>query len=176
MKKGICFVVAILAFSSAMLAQTATPPVKMGLWQTTNVGTVSGIQIPPDVAARLQAMGRPLPTMGQPHTSVVQSCLTPESWKKMFADMQQDHDCTFTHQQQSSTGLSADMACKSDRGRSTGHVDMSFVSSEKMHGKAHIEVITERQPNPIVMDMHFDSVYQGADCQGVTPGDAKVIH
>lgn len=183
MQKLICFAVAILAFPATMPAQTSAmsapsvPPIKMGLWQSTSTITMTGFQIPPDIAARLQAMGRPLPT-GQPHTTIIQSCLTSEKWQKMFTDMQQDKDCEFTNQHQSSSGMSADLKCKPSSGNraSSGHIEANFLSSEKVNGKVHIVTITDRQPQPIVIDMHFESLYQGADCQGIFPDSPKIVH
>jgi hypothetical protein len=138
--------------------------------------TMTGMQIPPDVAARLKAMGRPVPT-GQPHTTVSQSCVTREKWKDMFSHMQRNHDCQFTNEHQTSTSMSADMTCKSPDGKysSTGHIDVRFTSAEKMSGKVHAETIMQSQPQPIVMDMSFESAYQGADCQGISPDSPKVI-
>lgn len=175
-KKGLCFAVVMLVLSGVTPAQTSTPPVKMGLWQTTNISTMTGFQIPPEVAARLQAMGKKLPT-GQPQTTVTQSCLTTEKWQKMFTDMQQNRNCQLSNQHQTSAGFSADMACRSTDGRhnSTGHIQVNFVSEEKMQGKVHVEVISESQPKPIVMDMSFDSAYHGDDCKGVSPDLAKTV-
>lgn len=39
----------------------ATPPVKMGLWESTIVSKIGGLTIPPEVAERLEAMGKPVP-------------------------------------------------------------------------------------------------------------------
>jgi hypothetical protein len=166
----------MVLFPGSAFAQASAPPVKMGLWQTTNTVTMSGIQIPPDVAARLQAMGRPLP-MEQPTTQILQSCLTPEKWKNMFSDMQRNSNCEFTNLHQRSDNLSVDMACKSPDGRSSsmGHIEASFPTAEKMHGKAHIETRMQSQAQPIVVEMSFDSAYQGSDCQGVSPSSAKMI-
>jgi hypothetical protein len=176
MRKRMLFSITILGFLGAALAQTSEPPVKMGLWQTKMTNTMTGMQIPPDVAARLKAMGRPVPT-GQPHTTVSQSCLTREKWKDMFSHMQRNHDCQFTNEHQTSTSMSADMTCKSPDGKysSTGHIDVRFTSAEKMSGKVHAETIMQSQPQPIVMDMSFESAYQGADCQGISPDSPKVI-
>lgn len=176
MRKQIFAVAGMLAISGAALAQVSAPPVKMGLWQTTNTVTMSGIRIPPDVAARLKAMGRPLP-MEQPTTHVLQSCLTPEKWKNMFSDMQRNGNCEFTNLHQTSDSLSVDMTCNSPDGRSStmGHIEASFTTAEKMHGKAHIETQMQSQPQTIVMDMSFDSAYQGSDCQGISPDSAKMI-
>ena len=176
MQKRMLLSIALLGFLGAALAQISAPPVKMGLWQTKVTSTMAGFQIPPDVAARLSAMGRPVPG-GEPQTVVSQSCLTPEKWKDMFSHMQRNHDCQFTNEHQSSSGMSADMACKSPDGQfsSKGHIDTKFTSSEKMTGKVHMESISRSQPQPIVMDMSFESAYQGADCQGIAPGSPKII-
>jgi hypothetical protein len=54
-------------------------------------------------------------------------------------------------------------------------MQMAFLTPEKMHGTMHIEVISSRQPKPIVMDMTIDSLYQGSDCKGVSPDTPKLI-
>ncbi len=179
MRNHICTVGAVLVFLGTTLAawsQNSAPPIKMGQWQTTNIATINGFQLPPDVAARLKAMGKPVP-FGQPQTTVVQSCVTREKWENMFSDMQRDRDCRFTNRHQTSAGMSADLACKSADGQhsSTGHIEMSFQGAEKIHGKAHIETVESSQPRPIVIDMNFDGVYQGPDCHGVSPDSAKII-
>ncbi|HZC42568.1 MAG TPA: DUF3617 domain-containing protein [Acidobacteriaceae bacterium] len=176
-KHQIFFLVAILGFPGAALAQTIeAPPIKMGLWQTTTTSTMSGMQIPPDVAARMKAMGRSLPT-GQPRTTVTQSCATPEKWKEMFQHLQRQGNCALTNEHLTSSSLTADVSCKSgdERYNSTGNVDIHFESDEKIHGKVHVETNVQSQPQPIVSDMSFESAYQGADCQGVSPDAAKVI-
>ena len=175
MKKEFCLAVVMLALPGVTLGQTSKPPVKMGLWRTTNTSTMTGFPIPPGLAARLQAMGRSAPA-GQSHTTVMQSCLTPEKWLKMFSDVQQSNECQFNNQHQTSTGFSADMTCKSSNGRhtSTGHIEVNFVSAVKMQGKVHAEVASESQP--VVMDTTFDSIYRGDDCRGISPDSAKIVH
>ena len=177
MRKEIYLAVAVLAGSMKVGAQdTPTPPaVKMGLWQNTATNTMTGLQLPPDVVAKLQAMGRPVPGSA-PRTIVTQSCVTPETWQKSFTDMQQNKNCQFTNVHQSATGMSGDMVCTTSDGSSKGHLDAKFASQEKMNGKMHMEITTARQSQPIVMDVTFDSVYQGADCKGVSPDSPKVIH
>ncbi len=70
------------------------------------------------------------------------------------------------------------MVCKSDNGKhsSKGHIEVNYQSPEKVHGKVHIETIDSSQPHPIVIDSHFEGVYQGSDCHGISPDAAKVIH
>jgi hypothetical protein len=177
MKKTLFFVAAVLAGSIAVGAQdTIVPPaIKMGLWQNTSTSTMTGLQIPPDVAAKMQAMGRPVPGAA-PTTTVTQSCLTPEKWQRSFANSQQNKDCQFTNLHQSATGMSGDMACTTSGGASKGHMEATFASQEKVNGKVHFEIVSARQPQPIVMDMTFEGVYQGADCKGISPDSPKVVH
>lgn len=72
--------------------------------------------------------------------------------------------------------MSGDMACTSADGTSKGHMEATFASAEKMNGKMHMEVTTSRQSQPLVVDATFASVYQGADCKGISPDAAKVVH
>jgi hypothetical protein len=136
MKSALCLAMAVLAGSVAVVAQDALAPpaVKMGLWQNTATNTMTGIQLPPDVLAKLQAMGRPAPG-GTPTTTVTQSCLTPEKWQKSFGNMQQNKDCQFTNVHQSASGMSGDMACTTQGGVSKGHIEATFESQEKVNGK-----------------------------------------
>ena len=158
----------------AAAAQTGKPPVKMGLWKTNSVMTTSGFEVPPDVAARMKAMGR---SFGEPHTVNTLSCLTEEKWKKIFDPAQHDQKCQFTNQQQSSSGMSADMTCESGGGArtSTGRMAMTFDSTEKMHGKFHMEVNSQSQPHPILIDNSFTGEYQGSDCKGISPDEPKLL-
>ncbi|MES2221895.1 MAG: DUF3617 domain-containing protein [Acidobacteriota bacterium] len=176
-KQEIFFLAAILGFMGVAVAQTVEPPpIKMGLWQTTLTSTMTGFQVPPEVAARMKAMGRSMP-MGQPHTTVTQSCATPENWKDMFRNMRRQDKCDLSNEHLTSSSLTADISCKSEDERMTskGHVDIHFVSDEAIEGKVHVETIMASQPQPIVSDMNFNSAYQGADCHGVSPHSAKVI-
>jgi hypothetical protein len=182
MKREICLVLAVLAGSAAVTAQdvpgrvaVAPPAVKMGLWQNTVTNTMTGLQIPPEVAARMQAMGRQMPGAA-PRTTVTQSCLTPEKWQKAWSDMVgKNSNCQFSNLQQTATSMSGDIACTTPEGLSKGHMEATFSGQEKANGKMHMDITTKRQEQPIVMDVVFESVYQGSDCKGIEPGDAKVV-
>jgi Protein of unknown function (DUF3617) len=160
---------------SAGAGFAAPPPVKMGLWQNTITNTMSGLQLPPDVLAKLQAAGRPVPGAA-PRTIVTQSCMTADSWQKTMTDMQQKQNCQITNVHQSATAMSGDMACTTADGSSKGHMEATFASPEKMNGKMHMEVTSSRQSQPIIVDANFDSVYQGADCKGISPDSPKIVH
>jgi hypothetical protein len=55
---------AAVVFAASVRADDA-PPIKMGLWKSNNVMTMGGIQLPPDVEAKLKASGR---SLGGEHT------------------------------------------------------------------------------------------------------------
>jgi hypothetical protein len=153
----------------------AAPPVKMGLWHGTTVTKMAGLNLPPEVAEKMKAMGRPVPG-SEPRTIETESCLTPEKWKEMFTRAQNNETCKVTNLKQDSSEMSADVVCDSLRGGSgKGHMQMSFVSTEKVHGTMHMEMVSQRQPQPIVMDMTIDSTYEGSDCKGISPDTPKMI-
>lgn len=148
----------------------------MGLWNSTTVTTISGLQLPPAVLDQLKSMGRPDPTA--PRTINSQSCLTPEKWKEMFTAAQDRKNCTVANLHQDDHGMSGDITCQSGSGgtgNAKGHLEMTFLNPEKVHGTMHMEAVTSRQTQPIIVDMLIDSAYQGADCQGISPDTPKVI-
>jgi hypothetical protein len=156
MQKRMFFLMAMWMFPVGMLAQTSTPPVKMGLWQTTDTSTISG--------------------MGQMPVIVTQSCFTQAGWQNVFKSMQHDDHCTFTSMKQTATTFTADMACSSGDSSSTTHFDVKFVSTERIQGEAHGQMLSPHWPQPMNFEAHFESVFQGADCKGVSPDRARVIH
>ncbi len=93
-----------------------------------------------------------------------------------MTDMQQKQNCQITNVHQSATAMSGDMACTTADGSSKGHMEATFASPEKMNGKMHMEVTSSRQSQPIIVDANFDSVYQGADCKGISPDSPKIVH
>ena len=166
---------AVVALLPVMLPAQSVPPVKMGLWQGTTVTKMTGLSLPPEVVERMKAMGRSVPG-AEPRTVETQSCLTPEKWKETFNQPQQNNRCQMTNLQQDAKGMSADMACQEDRGRTLkGHLEMNFISSEKVHGTMHAEMTSSQQPQPVVVDITFDRSYVGPDCQGITPDTPKIV-
>ncbi|HTV05789.1 MAG TPA: DUF3617 domain-containing protein [Acidobacteriaceae bacterium] len=163
-------------------AQTAVnpdtpPPVKMGLWETQVTSQIAGITLPPDVIARLKQMGRPIP--GEAHTTVTQSCLTPEEWRKSLEGMNkpQNSDCTIDKREVNEKKFSFDLSCKTERGMTmTGHWEMNVVDDEHAHGSGSM---TGDQPGPNGQNFSatttIDSHYLGASCGDVKPGEPKVV-
>jgi Protein of unknown function (DUF3617) len=173
MKKLLCtaFVIAATCVAQAPSA----PPVKMGLWHGTTVSRMTGFQLPPEVVEKMKAMGRPVPG-SEPKTIQTESCLTPEKWKEMFAKTEDEREnCKIQNMKQDSSGMSADLVCDTRGGTGKGHLQVDFISTEKVHGAMHMEMVMQQQSEPIVVDMTFDSTYQGSDCKGVSPDSPKVI-
>ncbi|MGH9587304.1 MAG: DUF3617 domain-containing protein [Acidobacteriaceae bacterium] len=167
---------AATAGAQATTTPTTPPPVKMGLWETSMTSQMSGFSLPPDVVAKLKAMGRSVP--GGPHTTVSQGCLTPEEWQKDMADMNKPagNDCAITNRKVDSREISFDISCKSERGDTTGHWEMHLVDDEHGQGLAHMNSNTTG-PNGrhITMDMNFSSRFLSSSCGDVKPGNAKII-
>lgn len=160
-------------------AQTASPPpIKMGLWETTVTSQMSGMpQLPPDMVAKLQQMGKPIP--GAPHTIVTQSCLTQEQWEKDFEQINKprNSDCTMQKGPSDTHDFTFDISCKTDRGMTmNGHWEIHFVDDEHSHGSGSMKA-DQAMPNgqPFAMQMTIDAHYAGADCGDVVPGTPKII-
>jgi len=179
-KGGLLLALALYCLAGALAkAQDlpATPPVKMGLWESSITSTIGGMTIPPEVAARLQAMGRPVPG-STPHTTVTQSCMTKEEWAKSFEKMNNNEaKCTYTNRNFTSEKISFDMSCASEHGGVfTGHFEMLIDNDEHTHGSAHMKgEAGQGGGQPMTFDTTLSSHYLGADCGDVKPGDAKVI-
>ena len=171
--------VASLSFTAFVAHGQTPPPIKMGLWEGSTTITMQGMQIPPDVAARLQAMGRPVP--GAPHTVVSQSCLTPDEWRKSFADVNRHGtmECTTSNMVQDEHQLSFDESCTSPRGGTLeGHIKLTFDDSEHTRGEMHMKGTVPTGASgaqPLTSDMTISSHFLSADCGDIKPGSPKIL-
>ncbi|MCL2659489.1 MAG: DUF3617 domain-containing protein [Acidobacteriaceae bacterium] len=172
--KKLVFATAAFAFCGFVLAQTASaPPVKMGLWETTSVTKIQ-LNLPPEVLQQLQ--GKNLPGMG-PTTVKTQTCMTAESWRDSLTKAQQqqkNQDCQVTNLKQDSSSMSADIVC-TGKASAKGHMQFTFQSPEKWQGTMHMEMSDGKNPQPTIMDTTMESVFKGADCQGIAPGQGKLV-
>lgn len=178
--QGCLLMFCAVAAASAQTAAppTAPPPVKMGLWETSVTSQMSGFQLPPDMVAKLQAMGRPVP--GGPHTVVTQACLTVAQWQKDMEQMNKprNSDCTITRKESDAREFAFDISCKSERGTTmSGHWEMHFVDDEHSQGSGHMKNDTAG-PNgqTFAMDMTITAHFVSADCGDVQPGTPKVLN
>jgi len=160
----LCF---LAASASAAYAQSVdAPPIKMGLWQTETSTSMAGME---NAGAGREGDDK--------HTSVVQGCLTPETWKNEFQRIQNEQagNCTATNTHQDSHSLSFDETCKSDEYTTTAHFEALFDNSEHMHGTAKVHITGSAFPQGMTMNMALTSHYLGASCGDVKPGEGKVI-
>lgn len=173
---GACIVLSCAAVA-ACAQSSSNPPVKTGLWETTVTSQMSGFQLPPDVVAKLKAMGRSVP--GGAHTVVTQSCLTRDQWQKEMENLNHpaNKDCVLTHRQVEPRKFSFDISCKSQQGATTtGHWEMQVIDDQHSHGSGHMKSDNAGQNGQnFAMDMTMDSHYLNSDCGEVQPGSAKVI-
>ena len=136
----------------------STPPMKMGLWETTSSTKMTGIDLPPGVNAPGLA-GR---------TMTIRSCMTPETYQKNLMAGQRSRDCTVTNEKWTEKSYSADVSCSS--GATKGHIDMSFASREASHGVVHMEI--NQGGKAIVFESVMDSKFVSADLRQRHAGQA----
>lgn len=173
--------------TTVAFAQTQIP-FKPGLWQSNVTSSISGMQISPEMQARIAQMSpeaqEKLRGMmgGAPRTTVMQSCMTKEQfdkWNDQFSEQRsKDEQCTHTNVEQDAQKRSFDVTCTSPTSKSTGHVEMFIDSDEKSHGSMHM-VRTATQGSqamqPITVDVKFDTHFSGSDCGDIKPGDARPL-
>jgi hypothetical protein len=180
------FVSAMTAVAACTSQAQSSIPSKPGLWESTMTSNITGIQVPPDMEARLaqmppdqqatirSAMG------GGPHTSVVHSCLTREQFDKWNDNFTRgkDGECTHSNVSQTANERSFDISCTSPNAKTTGHVDMVFDGDEHGRGTVHMVRTATQGPQamkPMTIDMKIDTHYIGADCGAIKPGEAQPV-
>lgn len=135
----------------------STPPMKMGLWETTSNTVMQGM---------------PLNIPGQGHDLRLQSCLTAESWQRNLVNSRGQKDCVRSNESYAPGRYSTDLSCAS--GKATGHIEAIFDDNATSHTVAHIRMNGGQSPIEIVTkaESHFVS----ADCGGVDPDHPKMLH
>ena len=142
---------------AAMFQMPATPPIKMGLWES----EVHLHMNMPNMPAMMQSM------MNKTHHA--RTCMTPESYAKSIAAQQQQRkDCQFTNQVWAEKKYSFDMTCSN--GKMLGHSEIMFDSDTAAHGTMHLDL-----GNGGTGDSTTDLKWVGADCGSVTPDKPEII-
>jgi len=120
---------------AAQIPTIAPPPIKMGLWQSSVTVNMSGMPNNPNM---------PSGAGGGSMTHVNQSCMTPDSWRDAFRNMQQRASAGGQRQLLHSERLSGchqvtfDMNCSSQQAfTSNVHVQMLLDSEESDARKRH---------------------------------------
>ena len=125
----------------------ATPPVKMGLWETTA-------------------------SSGRGASYKTRSCFTNESYQKDMAKM--PPGCTVNNQAWTSHSFTADVACTMRDATSNGHIDVQFPDTETIHSTISISMTMQGQTMP--MNFTSDSHFVSSDCGDIQGGQSKIVH
>jgi hypothetical protein len=143
-----------------MFQMPTTPPMKMGLWETTSRISMTGAEVP-------QGMSIPNQTIK------ARQCFTPESWaKSLGASQRQQQNCTRSNETWGAKSYSFDLACK---GGTTGHFEMTFDSKESGHAVMHMN-IDPGNGHTMLMSSTIESHFISADCGTVSPDRPEIIH
>jgi Protein of unknown function (DUF3617) len=158
------FLTFFAAIHSVQAQTMEPPPLKMGLWQMESTTSVAGME------------NMPMGHAASQHSTVTQSCLTPDSWKNDFEKMTNPtSNCTPKNVHQDSHSITADLICNSERYSSNAHFEGLFDSDEHVHGTATSHITAQGMPQSITMQMSFTSHYLSASCGDVKPGEGKVV-
>jgi hypothetical protein len=155
----------LLSVGSALVGGTllfqmpATPPMKMGLWESVSTTKMSGMDMP---------QGMSMPNM----TVKVRACMTPESYAKNLTASQRQTDCVRSHEVWTAKSFSLDISCKS--GSATGHYEVTFDSPGSSHTVSHMTM--NSGGHPMQMDMTSESHFVSSDCGAVTPDKPQITH
>jgi hypothetical protein len=142
---------------AAFFQAPATPPIKMGLWESSGVVKMSGPNMPPAVAGLAD------------RNMVAHVCYTAESYQRAMTNQQKD--CVRSNENWGAKAWSFDLSCRG--GKMTGHVEMQFDGTEKVHGKVHMTM--DAGGHAMMMDTDMTMHYLSADCGSVKPDSPQII-
>jgi hypothetical protein len=148
----------LLGGAFALFQMPATPPMRMGLWETEAVTKMAM----PDMPAGMPAMG--------PRTTKVRSCMTPETYQKYLGASASQKDCVRSNEVWSAHSYKFDIACNS--GRMAGHAEIFFDSKEASHGVTHMEM---KGPRSMTVDATTTTKFISADCGAVSPEKPEIV-
>jgi hypothetical protein len=144
------------AVLAAMFAIPSAPPMKTGLWESTNSLTIT---LP----------GKKTPARA-PIVQTTRSCVTSGSWTKAFGNSGRAAACTRLEERFADGRLSFDLNCPNLGG--TGHGEMTFQGTTG-RGRVHLDMKPAGQA--VSSDTAIESRYIGASCGSVLPGKTVVV-
>jgi hypothetical protein len=172
MRKAIFVAVLCLSASAALTAQLQPLNVKTGLWQVTEVSTVTAA-IPPELQARLSQL--PPATRAQlqsrfegtPHTTTYNTCVTPADLAKL-PFQGPNEKCNWTTLTSTGSdmevhGTACQAAGNNDGTRAEADVRIHVISSENATGSVQITVTGNQTMNSSAT---FTGTWRGATCTG----------
>lgn len=147
----------LLGGAVALWQLPATPPMRMGLWETESVTKMNM----PDMPAGMPGMGA--------RTVKVRSCMTPDSYQKYLGASASQKDCVRSNEVWGAHSYKFDLACNA--GKMTGHVEVVFDGKEASHGTSHLEV----KGRNMTIDATTTAKFVSADCGAVTPEKPEIL-
>ena len=152
---------AALSGPSVRAQSFEAPPVSSGLWQSEATMVMSGANMPQ-----------------MPHTTVTESCMSPDTWKKFGSGFEshQDPNCKTTNFHQDAHGLTYEMQCgQPNHSVSDIRADFLFDGPRHVHGTIVVKISDPSMPNGMTMNAKVDAHYVSASCGSMKPGDVKPL-
>jgi hypothetical protein len=144
-------ILAVLATSSGvLLAQSA--PIKMGLWEKKMV-TTGGT--------------------GAPTTMTAKSCINPEAWQEMVGNLSKQHEGCTTNTVKNAHGYTFSGSCTIPHG-GTMVMNGTLTIQDTEHIIAESHSTTTNNGQKRQMDSHSTSIFLGADCGNIKPGEPEI--
>jgi Protein of unknown function (DUF3617) len=147
--RSLVLIVALAGYSGTMFAQAA--PVKMGLWEkkmTMDTGT------------------------GAPRQLVSKSCITPETWQEMVANMSKPREGCTVNNLKNAHGYTFNATCKTPNG-GTMVTNGSETIQDSQHIVAESHTIMTANGQKRQMDSKSTSTFLGADCGQIKPDEPE---
>jgi Protein of unknown function (DUF3617) len=147
--RALMLIVALAGYSGTMFAQAA--PVKMGLWEkkmTMDTGT------------------------GAPRQLASKSCITPETWQEMVANMSKPREGCTVNNVKNAHGYTFNATCKTPNG-GTMVTNGSETIQDSQHIVAESHTIMTANGQKRQMDSKSTSTFLGADCGKIKPDQAE---
>jgi hypothetical protein len=152
------------------LAAAQSPPVKMGLWESTTVTTVANFQ---EIEEQMKKLGLP---NGWPAVAK-QNCKTVASWQKGREEwFTPPAGCTVTNKTVSARGYSVAFSCSVPEPELM-QLKMSFDTKELIHGTMHTITTFPKSVGggQMVTDSKITDRFLGVDCAAATKGLGSTV-
>ena len=140
--------------------QGAAPPIKMGLWEMTNVSTMTA------TGKMADAMAHSGQAMGKPNTMTMKICFTADTWQNALAN-EARAGCTKTNVVNTSKQYSLTMTCSYGNNTTTAAVNNIIDSPEAIHGTVHL--ISSSPMGQMTSDGTGTGKFLSSDCGDVKP-------
>lgn len=145
------------------------PPVRMGLWEKTEVTTVN---VPSSMEARMKRAGI---VSGVPKTTKTKSCYTVELWDRTIGLVPAVDGCAVSKRSLNAKDVAVTFECNIRGLVMTSDATYTFDSAETWHGEAHNTTVypanmTGSGGGTGTSVNRFKATYVGPDCGDVAAG------